>query len=186
MANCSDVNGTIKIKNVAKEFFAFAQQAQKDACYTLFNEDAVEMADSDFENNSVEFPFWATGRWYYISNLNGYLTGKWFSNDEKVSNLLDDLICAINTNNGSVVIDYTDIEVGCMFIDEGIATLDADGFSINNVSKDLTVYSLAEVNEESIRWAIDYIYGDDVGNAWESAGKPNNVEEFVTNYFENQ
>lgn len=176
MANISDGYGTITVEKVGHELKEFLSVVQKDAYYLLI--DDVDNLNPD-SNGDVEFTFGAGGRWNYESNIRGYLEGDWMSG-EKEKKAYNKFVRALKKKDGMVCIEYTDSDVGMdwmgsgrfdMFVDEDKTVQ----FSHEFEEEPVTIERYAEVNGETTRWALEYIYGDEVADKYdkyaEKAGK---------------
>lgn len=176
MANISDGYGTITVEKVGHELKEFLSVVQKDAYYLLV--DDVDNLEPDSDGD-VEFTFGAGGRWNYESNIRGYLEGDWMSG-EKEKKAYNKFVRALKKKDGMVCIEYTDSDVGMdwmgagrfdMFVDEDKTVQ----FSHEFEEEPVTIERYAEVNGETTRWALEYIYGDEVADKYdkyaEKAGK---------------
>lgn len=180
MANISDGYGTITVEKVGHELKEFLSVVQKDAYYLLV--DDVDNLEPDSDGD-VEFTFGAGGRWNYESNIRGYLEGDWMSG-EKEKKAYNKFIRALKKNDGLVSIEYTDSDTSMdwmgagrfdMFVDEDKKVQFSHEFN----EEPVTIERYAEVNGETTRWALDYVYGDEVGDKYDEYRKKVGEEEAV-------
>lgn len=166
MANISDAFGKIEIQKVGKEFLEFIKIAQKDAYYCLVDPGDLDGLEVD-ENGNLDFSFVSFGRWNYGSNLRGYLNGEWM-NDEEQSKAYATFVGALKEKDGKVEIDYTDSETGSWWMGHGGATLEVvdDEVSFSEIfdEEELTLKAYAEANGFTDYEALEYLYGDEVGD----------------------
>lgn len=170
MANLSDAFGKIIVHKVAEEFVEFLNAVQGEGSYYLLADrgdyDNIELIDED---NSMEFQFSTAGRWAYNTNLEGYLEGKWLQDEERKPHY-DKFIESLRAKGGSIVIEYYDSDTAMDWMGEGVATLEVvdgevslrDDFESTNI----TIKGFAEQQGESEYWALEYIYGDEVSDAY--------------------
>lgn len=168
MANISDGYGTITVEGVGQEFKEFLQTVQEGAYYLLV--DDVENIEPDSDGN-VEFTFGAGGRWNYESNIRGYLEGEWM-NGEKEEKAYKKFIRALKKKDGLVCVEYTDSDIGMDWMGSGRFDMYVDEdktvqFSHEFEEEPVTIERYAEMNGETTRWALDYIYGDEVGEKYD-------------------
>lgn len=167
MANISDGYGNVIVERVGQELKDFLQVVQKDAYYLLF--DNVENMNPDSDGD-VEFTFGAGGRWNYEANLRGYLEGEWM-NGEAEKKAYDKFIRAFKKKDGLISVAYTDSDVSTDWMGEGEFTMSmSDGditFEHNFEDEPITIERYAEQNGETTRWALEYIYGDDVAELYD-------------------
>lgn len=176
MANISDGYGTITVERVGHELKEFLTTVQEGAYYLLV--DDVDNLEPDSDGN-VEFTFGAGGRWNYESNIRGYLEGEWM-NGEKEKKAYNKFIRALKKKDGMVTIEYTDSDMGMDWMGSGRYDMYVDEdktvqFSHEFNEEPVTIERYAEVNGETTRWALEYIYGDEVADKYdkyaEKAGK---------------
>ena len=167
---------TITVEKVGHELKEFLSAVQKDAYYLLVDDVDNLTPDSD---GDVEFTFGAGGRWSYENNLRGYLEGDWM-NGEKEKKAYNKFIRALKKKDGLVSIEYTDSDTSMdwmgsgrfdMFVDEDKTVQFSHEFN----EEPVTIERFAESQGESTRWALEYIYGDEVADLYdkyaEKAGK---------------
>lgn len=166
MANISDASGEINIEKVGQEFLDFLEVTQKDGYYLLVEETTGLKPDDE---GDISFSFYAGGRWYFGNNLAGYLGGDWMNSDEQ-KEAHEKLMKALKEKDGRIEIDYTDSDVGMDWMGSGVYEMYfEDGELVcgeNFEEESVTLERFAEVNGESKEWALEYIYGDDVIQAW--------------------
>ena len=175
MANISDGYGNVIVERVGQELKEFLQVVQKDAYYLLF--DDVDNIEVDSGGNA-QFTFGSGGRWNYESNLRGYLEGEWMNGDEE-KKAYNKFIRAFKKKDGLISVEYTDSDVGMDWMGDGEYNMSVcDGelvFGHQFEEGRVTIERLAEQQGETTRWALDYIYGDEVGDLYdkyaEKAGK---------------
>ena len=176
MANISDGYGTITVEKVGHELKEFLTVVQDKAYYLLV--DDVDNLNPDSEGD-VEFTFGAGGRWSYENNIRGYLEGEWM-NGEKEKKAYNKFVRALKKKDGMVSIEYTDSDVSMDWMGVGRFDMSVDEdktvqFSHEFEEEPVTIERYAEVNGETTRWALEYIYGDEVADKYdkyaEKAGK---------------
>lgn len=164
MANLSDAWGEIKVFRVGKEFLEFLNKVQgpdSSAYYTLVDPEDLDGVEAD-EDNNLTMSFSTFGRWSYENNIEGYLDGKWMSNDQEA---YAEFIEAVKKNDGVIVIEYKDSEGGSQFMGEGVAVLKVlKGEVCLDTSfsdEEYTIGNFAKLQDESQEWALGYLYGED-------------------------
>lgn len=172
MANISDGYGTITVDKVGHELKEFLTVVQDKAYYLLV--DDVDNLEPDSEGD-VEFTFGAGGRWNYESNIRGYLEGEWM-NGEKEKKAYNKFVRALKKKDGMVTIEYTDSDTGMDWMGSGRFDMYVDEdktvqFSHEFNEEPVTIERYAEINGETTRWALDYIYGDEVGDKYDEYRK---------------
>lgn len=171
MANLSDAFGKITIENVGQEFADFLNIVQKDAYYKLIEDWGCDpqVVAVNVEGNMTTIEFWASGRWSYENNLDGYLKGEWM-NEPNLKEAHQKLFDAIIAKNGLIVVEYKDSDPGCEWLGDGIYQVEViDGevvCSFNFIDGEYSVKNFAEFNGETEEWALEYIYGDEVADKY--------------------
>ena len=175
MANISDGYGDVTVERVGQDLKDFLAVVQKDAYYLLF--DDFENIEVD-ENGNAEFIFGAGGRWNYETNLRGYLEGEWMTG-EKEKKAYNKFIRAFKKKDGLISVEYSDSDTSMDWMGSGEYNMSVcDGellFEHDFNEEPVTIARYAEINGESTRWALEYIYGDEVSDEYdkyaEKAGK---------------
>lgn len=180
MANISDAFGDFKITKVGNEFIDFIKAVQginSDAYYRLIEVDSIledyktEKYIEPDENGDLEFSFSTGGRWGYTSNIEGYLMGQWMENDKNSKKAYDKFIKALIDKNGTLTITYNDSDTAMDWMGEGIFEMFVDEgelqFADNFIEQDFTLENFANQQGESEKWALEYVYGDEVASAYE-------------------
>lgn len=171
MANLSDAFGDVIIEKVGKEFLEFIYKVQgDDAYYTLVDKYDVKDNVPD-KDGDLKFSFGTSGRWAYSNNVEGYLNGTWMGNNEKEKKAYAKFISALKKKNGSVTIEYTDSDTAMDWMGTGVATLSViDGevsFHDDFESETITISGYAKLNGDDEHWALEYIYGEEVGEEYD-------------------
>jgi hypothetical protein len=170
MANISDAFGEITVEKVGAEFIEFLKEVQDENAYYVLAEGV------DFDNLSVDskgdlsFPFGAGGRWAYSSNINGYLQGEWM-NDDKQEKAYNKFIKALEDKEGMVTIDYTDSDASMDWMGKGAFEMYVEDGELqcsdNFEEESITLERYAELNGETLYWALEYLKGDEVVEAYD-------------------
>jgi len=167
MANISDGYGNVLVERVGHDLKEFLQVVQKDAYYELF--DDIDNMNPD-SNGDVEFTFGAGGRWNYEANIRGYLEGEWM-NGEAEQKAYNKFIRAFKKKDGLISIEYTDSDTSMDWMGEGEYNMSVcDGeivFGHDFQEEHVTLERYAEQNGESTRWALEYIYGDEIAGQYD-------------------
>lgn len=166
MANVSDGYGDVRVDRVGQELKDFLTVVQDGAYYYLFDDvENIEVTP----NGNAEFTFGSGGRWNYEANIRGYLEGEWM-NGEKEKEAYDKFIDAFKKKNGKITIEYTDSDTAMDWMGEGIYQMSVEEGEIQYThsfkEERITLERFAEQNGESLEWALEYIYGDEVAEAY--------------------
>lgn len=165
MANLSDAWGTVEVKKVGQEFIDYLKNAQEGAYYVLVGSPELDTLKPD-KNGDLTFDFSAFGRWNFSANLEGYLNGGW----KDVSQHLEKLLEAIVKKKGKILFDYKDCDSAMDWMGNGYYSLEEDDgdvvYSDDFDEERITLKGFAEFQGESIEWALEYLYGDEVIQAY--------------------
>jgi len=178
MANLSDAFGDITVEKVGQEFIDYLKQVQGDdaqAYYKLVEVEQLERAEAD-KDGDLTMSFSTSGRWSYSTNIAGYLRGEWMDSrdtENKDSSNKDaylKFIQAVIDKGGLVNISYTDSDSAMDWMGTGGFTMQAvDGeivFADNFEEEDITIAGFAELQGETVEWALEYLYGDEVSDVY--------------------
>lgn len=171
MANLSDAFGTIEIKRVGKEFIDFLNKVQnQDAYYLLASHCDYEGVEPDAEG-SMSFKFSTSGRWSYSNNLEGYLKGEWMNDNGKLQEAYKEFTESVIAKKGVVTIDYADSDTAMDWMGYGSARLSCINDKINFFNsfneEEFTLQAFAEMQDETELWALEYVYGEEVAEAYD-------------------
>lgn len=170
MANISDAFGTFTVEKVGNDLVEFLKTVQGDAtqAYYLLVDDLDNLnPDSD---GDVEFEFATGGRWAYSTNIEGYLMGNWMNGDVE-KKAYDKFIKAFKKKNGLLSIEYKDSDCAMDWMGDGVFQMEVgeDGeiqFSDTWDEESITIPAFAEMNGETLYWALEYLYGDEVATLY--------------------
>lgn len=171
MANVSDGYGNVIVERIAPELKEFLQKVQKDAYYLLF--DDPDNIEPD-ENGNAQFTFGSGGRWNYESNLRGYLEGSWMNGEEE-KKAYNRFIRALKKKDGLISVEYSDSDTSMDWMGEGefnVSVCDGEVMFEHDFQEErITLERFAEANGENTRWALEYIYGDEVAEQYDKYAK---------------
>lgn len=191
MANISDAFGEITIEKVGQEFLDFLKVAQKDGYYLLVDNELDFVPDSE---GDLSFDFATGGRWSYGTNLEGYLGGEWMNSGEQ-KEAYSKLLKALEEKEGKISIEYTDSDTAMDWMGTGIYEMyyeDGELVRADNFeSEGITLERFAELQGETKEWALEYIYGDEVAQAWydyldKEGDNAKDVEYWFANIYEEE
>lgn len=194
MANCSSAVVEISVDKVGKEFLEYVKTVG-DPEYHIISDD-LSSVEAD-ENNNLYVEGWATGRWSYSNNLEGYFepsrVAQWLGvgadyswveeqekRDQYARESLESYIAykklseAMVERDGKITIAYTDEEGGNGFISKGIATIQAVGGELT-LTDDSETYDYNVVNGmeylgyDTLEEAIEILHGDEALTAYKEA-----------------
>lgn len=171
MANISNAQVTISAEKVGKQLVEYINAVNKSGAYYLIvdGNPTLDMVDSE---GNLNFESSAGGRWNYTNNLHGYFDSDdmWTLGDD-AQEAYDKLCKAIIRRGGQVSVDFTDCDPATAWMGSGVAVLEeVDGevvFSSNWEDEDYTVENFAAMQGEDVFWALGYMYGEEVGEAYE-------------------
>lgn len=169
MANLSDAYGEVSIDKVGNEFKEFIKAVQGDTAYYQLVDD-VDNIEVDNNGNAV-FSFGACGRWNYESNVDGYLKGTWM-NGEGDEKAYKKFIKAFKDKKATLTIEYEDSDPSMDWMGKGVfeMTVGEDGeieFSHDFEEERVTIPGFANMHGETDRWALEYLYGDEVATEYD-------------------
>lgn len=187
MANISDAFGDITVEKVGREFLDFLEVAQKDGYYQLVDDTTGLQPDDD---GDISFGFATGGRWHFGNNINGYLGGEWMNSDEE-KEAYKKLLKALKEKGGRIIVDYTDSDTAMDWMGTGFFEMyyeDGDLVRSENFDEErITLKGFAELQGESMEWALSYLYGEEVAEAWEKyqeRGGKKDIEEWFDKVYE--
>lgn len=190
MANLSDADIHITAEKVGKELVNYIN-ANTDTDYAIVY-GPIDLSEVD-ENGDVDINSSSSGRWAYSNNLEGYFDAgrvkDWLGVNSDYEYMKEEfrdgykqkananyeaylaLIEAIKRTGGRVDIEYTDCDPATGWMGDGTAMLElVDGevvFSQDFNEEKLSIARFAEIQGESEYWALEYIHGDEVAEAYD-------------------
>lgn len=180
MANVSDVTVRIEAHKCGGQVKKWLELVDKDAWYDICTDHTGEQ-----EGDTLVFIGSANGRWDYVTNLKALSDSptkreEWCSNPE-VEDAYQQIIKRIGQDHeASVVIDYTDCEIGMEVFYRGELVIEWD----EDEGKVIT-YSGTEDIEYTPENLIEEHYADDLREALEYMGVPEEeLDEAVREYQE--
>lgn len=191
MANLSDANVEIYAEGVGKELLEYINTTNKSLSDYAIVYEGYSVSEDEKGNTKIDGS--SSGRWSYSNNLEGYFDPAkvkgWLGVDADYAWLDDEarkkeyqeqsseqyaaylkLVEALKKTGGRIEISYTDCDPAMDWMGTGGATIEVeDGEIVYLHSFDdepLTIASFAEQQGEDLFWALEYLHGEEVGEAY--------------------